>query len=402
MNAYESTMNFTRRAVWAQIDLDAAAHNMRQIRKHVGPNVKIAAVVKANAYGHGSVELARTFAENGADCFAVSSLDEAVELRRYAHLDKEIFILGHTDARRTEELLTYDIEPAVFCLKNARFFSEEAQRFGKVLRVHIAIDTGMSRVGFPVNEASVADIKTLAALPNIEVRGIFTHFAVSDCEDKTFTREQYGHFRWMCKRMEEEGIDIALRHCCNSAAVLELPEYYCDMVRPGIIMYGCEPSPEIDITPYDLRPVMSLRCCIAHVKLIDAGATVSYGRHYTAPDRRKIATLPVGYADGYSRILSGKVDVLYHGHRVPQVGTICMDQCMIDVSGEANVHAGDEVVLFGQQGDSFISIEEIARVCGTINYEIMCNLSRRVPRVYMKNGKAVGREEYLFDKPISE
>lgn len=399
MNAYESTMNFTRRAVWAQIDLDAAAHNMRQIRKHVGPDVKIAAVVKANAYGHGSVELAKTFAENGADCFAVSSLDEAVELRRYAHIDNEIFILGHTDARRTEELLTYDIEPAVFNLKNAEFFSQEARRLGKTLRVHIAVDTGMSRVGFQVNEFSVSEIKTIAALPNIEIRGMFTHFAVSDMKDKTFTREQYGHFRWMCKRMEEEGIHIALRHCCNSAAVLELPEYYCDMVRPGIIMYGCEPSPEIDIKPYDLRPVMSLRCCIAHVKLIDAGATVSYGRHYKAPSRRKIAILPVGYADGYSRILSGKVDVLYHGHRVPQVGAICMDQCMIDVSGEANVHAGDEVVLFGRQGDSFIPIEEIAAVCGTINYEIMCNISRRVPRVYMKNGKVVGREEYLFDKP---
>lgn len=399
MNAYESTMNFTRRAVWAQIDLDAAAHNMRQIRKHVGPDVKIAAVVKANAYGHGSVELAKTFAENGADCFAVSSLDEAVELRRYAHIDKEIFILGHTDARRTEELLTYDIEPAVFNLKNTEFFSQEAQRLGKTLRVHIAVDTGMSRVGFQVNEFSVSEIKAIAALPNIEIRGMFTHFAVSDIKDKTFTREQYGHFRWMCKRMEEEGIHIALRHCCNSAAALELPEYYCDMVRPGIIMYGCEPSPDVDIKPYDLRPVMSLRCCIAHVKLIDAGATVSYGRHYTAPSRRKIATLPVGYADGYSRILSGKVDVLYHGHRVPQVGAICMDQCMIDVSGEANVHAGDEVVLFGRQGDSFIPIEEIAAACGTINYEIMCNISRRVPRVYMKNGKVVGREEYLFDKP---
>lgn len=399
MNAYESTMNFTRRAVWAQIDLDAAAHNMRQIRKHVGLDVKIAAVVKANAYGHGSVELAKTFAENGADCFAVSSLDEAVELRRYAHIDKEIFILGHTDARRTEELLTYDIEPAVFNLKNAEFFSQEAQRLGKTLRVHIAVDTGMSRVGFQVNEFSVSEIKAIAALPNIEIRGMFTHFAVSDIKDKTFTREQYGHFRWMCKRMEEEGIHIALRHCCNSAAALELPEYYCDMVRPGIIMYGCEPSPDVDIKPYDLRPVMSLRCCIAHVKLIDAGATVSYGRHYTAPSRRKIATLPVGYADGYSRILSGKVDVLYHGHRVPQVGAICMDQCMIDVSGEANVHAGDEVVLFGRQGDSFIPIEEIAAACGTINYEIMCDISRRVPRVYMKNGKVVGREEYLFDKP---
>lgn len=399
MNAYESTMNFTRRAVWAQIDLDAAAHNMRQIRAHVGPDVRIAAVVKANAYGHGSVELARTFAENGADCFAVSSLDEAVELRRYAHITNEIFILGHTDARRTEELLDFDIEPAVFNLKNAEFFSQEAQRKGKVLGVHIAIDTGMSRIGFPADEESLRVIQKIASLPCIEIRSMFTHFAVSDIRDKSFTREQYRRFEWIGERLREEGVTIPWRHCCNSAATLELPEFHCDMVRPGIIMYGCEPSSEIDIRPFNLKPVMSLRCCIAHVKLIDPGATVSYGRHFKATSRRKIATLPVGYADGYSRILSGKVDVLYHGHRVPQVGAICMDQCMIDVSGEAGVHAGDEVVLFGRQGDSFIPIEEIASACGTINYEIMCNISRRVPRVYMKHGQVVGREEYLFDKP---
>ena len=251
MNAYESTMNFTRRAVWAQIDLDAAAHNMRQIRKHVGPDVKIAAVVKANAYGHGSVELAKTFAENGADCFAVSSLDEAVELRRYAHIDNEIFILGHTDARRTEELLTYDIEPAVFNLKNAEFFSQEARRLGKTLRVHIAVDTGMSRVGFQVNEFSVSEIKTIAALPNIEIRGMFTHFAVSDMKDKTFTREQYGHFRWMCKRMEEEGIHFKMN---NDVDVRQLPEgfdAYCictgaptarDLPVPGRELKGIHPA----------------------------------------------------------------------------------------------------------------------------------------------------------------
>ena len=374
------------------VNLDTIKANVLKFKRRLSENAKIIGVVKADGYGHGAKEIAKYV--GAIDSFAVASTDEGEELRAVTR--KPVIILGYDEAERA---IRYDLTPTVWDKNQVKEISRCAEKLGKMATVAIAVDTGMSRVGFQVNEFSVSEIKTIAALPNIEIRGMFTHFAVSDMKDKTFTREQYGHFRWMCKRMEEEGIHIALRHCCNSAAVLELPEYYCDMVRPGIIMYGCEPSPEIDIKPYDLRPVMSLRCCIAHVKLIDAGATVSYGRHYKTPSRRKIATLPVGYADGYSRILSGKVDVLYHGHRVPQVGAICMDQCMIDVSGEANVHAGDEVVLFGRQGDSFIPIEEIAAVCGTINYEIMCNISRRVPRVYMKNGKVVGREEYLFDKP---
>ena len=398
MDVYSTTENFTRRALWAQIDLDAAAHNMQVIRRHVGPDVRIAAVVKANAYGHGAVELARTFAENGADCFAVSSLDEAVELRRYAGITKNIFILGHTDGRRTEELLAYHIEPAVFNLKNAEYFSSEASRLGQTLQVHIAIDSGMSRIGFLPDEESISVIKEIAALPRIEIRGIFTHFAVADEKDKTFTHEQFKRFMWVCSRLEDEGVHIPIRHCCNSAATLELPRYHLDMVRPGIIQY-CQPSHDVSLAGFDFRPVMSLRCCVAHVKLIDAGATVSYGRHFTCDQRRKIATLPVGYADGYMRALSGKAEVLFHGHRVPQVGTICMDQCMIDITGEANCRAGDEVVLFGRQGDQFIPIEELADKAGTINYEIMCNINRRVPRVYIRNGKVVEREEYLFDKP---
>ncbi len=399
MDVNSTTENFTRRALWAQIDLDAAAHNMQVIRKHGGPHVRIAAVVKANAYGHGAVELARTFAANGADCFAVSSLDEAVELRRYAGIKKDIFILGHTDGRRTEELLLYHVEPAVFNLKNAEFFSSEASRLGQTLRVHVTIDSGMSRIGFLPDEESIATITRIASLPAIEVHGIFTHFAVADEADKTFTRQQFERFMWVCSRLEDEGVRIPLRHCCNSAATLELPEYHLDMVRPGIIQYGCEPSRAVSLAGYGFEPVMSLRCCVAHNKLIDAGSTVSYGRHFVCDQRRKIATLPVGYADGYMRALSGKVDVLFHGHRVPQVGTICMDQCMIDVTGEVNVRAGDEVVLFGRQGDQFIPIEELADKAGTINYEIMCNINRRVPRVYIQNGQVVEREEYLFDKP---
>ena len=393
------------RRTWAEIDLDALAHNYQQARRKIGPNVKYLGVVKADAYGHGAIQVSRKLEQLGADYLAVSSLDEAKELRR-AGIQAPILILGHTPPAMVPQLIEYGITQAVSALAKAEAYSAAAVESGGTLKVHIKVDTGMSRLGFLVREGNfdtgVESIAAACALPGLEAEGIFTHFAVSDEDDRdseAYTRAQFDVFTRVLDALAAGGRTFAIRHCANSGALARYPEMYLDMVRPGIIMYGCEPSPDVDITPFDLRPVMSLRCCIAHVKLIDAGATVSYGRHYTAPERRKIATLPVGYADGYSRILSGKVDVLYHGHRVPQVGTICMDQCMIDVSGEANVHAGDEVVLFGQQGDSFIPIEEIAQVCGTINYEIMCNLSRRVPRVYMKNGKAVGREEYLFDKP---
>ena len=384
MNAYESTMNFTRRAVWAQIDLDAAAHNMRQIRKHVGPDVKIAAVVKANAYGHGSVELAKTFAENGADCFAVSSLDEAVELRRYAHIDKEIFILGHTDARRTEELLTYDIEPAVFNLKNAEFFSQEAQRLGKTLRVHIAVDTGMSRVGFQVNEFSVSEIKAIAALPNIEIRGMFTHFAVSDIKDKTFTREQYGHFRWMCKRMEEEGIHIALRHCCNSAAIMELDDHRYDMVRSGIVTYGIYPSAEVHTDRLDLRPALAWKAHVIHLQDVPMGTGVGYGATFvTERPVTRVATVSVGYADGYPRALSSKGCVLIRGKRAPILGRICMDQMMVDVTDIPGVAIEDIVTLIGKDGDDEIPVEEVADPADSFNYEMVCRISPRVTRRYI-------------------
>ena len=323
-----------------------------------------------------------------------------MELRRYAGITKDIFILGHTDGRRTEELLAYHIEPAVFNLKNAEYYSEEASRLGQTLQVHIAIDSGMSRVGFLPNEETIEAIKRIASLPRIEIRGIFTHFATADEKDKTFTHEQFKRFMWVCTRLENEGVHIPIRHCCNSAATLEMPAYHLDMVRPGIIQYGCEPSSDVPMEKFEFRPVMSLRCCAAHIKLIDKGATVSYGRHFTCDQRRKIAVLPVGYADGYMRILSGKVDVLFHGHRVPQIGNICMDQCMIDITGEANCRSGDEVVLFGRQGAQLIPVEELANAAGTINYEILCNIGRRVPRVYIRNGKVVEREEYLFDKSL--
>ena len=383
MNAYESTMNFTRRAVWAQIDLDAAAHNMRQIRKHVGTDVKIAAVVKANAYGHGSVELAKTFAENGADCFAVSSLDEAVELRRYAHIDNEIFILGHTDARRTEELLTYDIEPAVFNLKNAEFFSQEARRLGKTLRVHIAVDTGMSRVGFQVTEHDADEAAKIADLPHIELEGMFTHFSCADQEDKTYCSMQMEKYDKMTALLAERGVTIPLRHICNSAGIMEFDDHRFEMVRSGIITYGIYPSEEVKKERLDLIPALSWKSHVIHVKEVGPGIGVSYGATYvTEKPMTRIATVSAGYADGYPRALSNQGCVLIHGKKAPIIGRICMDQMMVDVTDIPDVQVEDVVTLVGTDGDETITIEEIANPAARFDYEMLCDISSRVTRVY--------------------
>jgi alanine racemase len=400
LDALGATKNFTRRPVWAQIDLDAAASNMRNIRKMVGPDKLITSVVKANAYGHGSVELAKVFLANGADRLAVACLDEATELR-YAGITAKTVILGHTDGRRAEELIAYNVDAAVFHYDDAKAFSDEAVRQGHPVSLHIAVDTGMGRIGYRPTEESIAEVKKIAALPMVVMEGMFTHFAVSDMageENIAFTKEQFKRFKWFADRLDQEGVKINIHHCCSSAGTLEFPDFRFDMVRPGIIQYGYDPSNEIvggDKCP--LKQVMSLRCCITHVKVIEPGDTISYGRHFKATKPTKIATLPLGYSDGYPRLLSTKADVLIHGKRCHQVGNICMDQCMIDVSDIPDVKVGDEVVLFGTQGNETIRTEEIAEKCGTIVHEITCNINRRIPRVYVSNDNVVRRVEYLFD-----
>ncbi len=397
LDAQVITEHFTQRPVWAEINLDAAAANMRQLRKLVGPDVLIASVVKANAYGHGAVEMAETYLESGADHLAVAYLDEGIELRQ-AGITAPILILGHTDGRRAAELVAYDIEPAVFHEKDARCFSKEAVRQQRSVRIHIAADTGMGRIGFLPEEDSIAAIKRIASLPNMTIAGMFTHFSVSDMADEesiAYTHKQYERLQWFYHRLQEEHISVPVCHCCSSAATLEFPDFRCDMVRPGIIQYGCQPSDEVVSKAFVPQPVMSLRCCISHVKVVEAGETISYGRHFTAPRRTKIATLPIGYADGYSRLLSNKAFVLVHGRRVPQVGNICMDQCMIDVTDVPDAAVGDEVVLFGSQGNASVPLEELSHLMGTIDHEILCNINRRVPRIYIKNGQVVHRTDYL-------
>lgn len=398
MDINEILEGFTRRPVWAQIDLDAAAYNMQQIRQLVGPDMLITSVVKANAYGHGALEMAKVYLENGADRLAVACLGEAVELRKVG-ITARIVILGHTDGRRGHDMVAYDIDGAVFHYNDAVMFSEEAVRQGKNVYLHIAADTGMGRIGFRPTEESIEEIKKIAALPNVVLEGLFTHFAVSDMagdESVNYTKQQFEKFSWFRKRLQEEQVPIHVYHCCSSAGTLQYADFRSDMVRPGIVQYGYDPSDEVRSMSFTPKPVMSLHCCVTHVKTIDPGDTISYGRHFTAGRPTVIATLPLGYSDGYPRLLSNKAEVLIHGQRVHQVGNVCMDQCMIDVTDVPGVQVGDEVVLFGTQGDASIPLEELAGIVGTIDHEILCNINRRVPRVYVKGGKVVRRLEYLF------
>lgn len=376
------------RPVWAEINLDNLANNMREIRRLTDKNAKITAVIKADGYGHGAKYIAQTLLDNGADRFAVAVLDEALELRK-AGITVPILVLGYTQPERAKAIIENDIEQAVYSYELAEALSKEAQKQNKKAKIHIKIDTGMGRIGFRVDESAIECIKRISQLPNLDIEGMFTHFAIADERDKTYTEEQFKKFMWVAGRLESEGIKIKLKHCGNSATIIDLPQMHLDMVRAGIILYGLAPSQEVHLEKINLKQVMSLKARISHVKEIEAGESVSYGRKFIATNKTRIATIPIGYADGYTRMLSGKAEALVNGIRVPVVGRICMDQCMLDVTKAGDVKVGDEVVLFGYQKDSFISIDEIAEKLGTINYEIVCMIGKRVPRVYIKDEKIV-------------
>lgn len=376
------------RPAWAEINLDNLADNMREIRRLAKDSAQVTAVIKADGYGHGAKYIAQTLLENGADRFAVSGLDEALELRK-SGIKEPILILGYTQPERAKAIVGNDIEQAVYSYELARSLSMEAQRQNKTAKVHIKLDTGMGRIGFKADETAAAQIKEIYNLPNLIIEGMFTHFAIADEKDKSYTNEQFDKFIRVADQLEKEGIFIRLKHCGNSAAIIDLPQMHLDMVRAGIILYGLAPSKDVELDGINLKQVMSLKARITHVKEIDAGESVSYGRKFIASQKTKIASLPLGYADGYTRMLTGKAQALVNGIRVPVIGRICMDQCMIDVTGIEDAKVGDEVVLFGKQKNSFISIDEIAEKLGTINYEIVCMIGKRIPRVYVKDGKIV-------------
>lgn len=368
--------------VYAGIDLAAVRYNLESMHRNTAPDVKIAAVIKTDAYGHGALQVARAV-ENLPYLwgFAVATIEEALALRADGR-KKPILILGISFPEQYPAIVEEEIRPAVCSYHAAQELSEAAGRLGKTCRIHVKIDTGMSRIGFAVGEKSADEIAQIAALPNINIEGIFTHFARSDEEDKGAAYAQLALFRGMIGRLEERGISIPLKHCSNSAGIVELPEAGMDMVRAGITLYGLWPSEEVRRDIIDLKPVMSIKSHVSFLKTLEPGQSVSYGGTYTAESARRIATIPVGYGDGYARGLSNKGCVLIRGRRAPIRGRVCMDQFMVDVTDIPDVREGDPVTLLGTDGAETITMEELGRLSGRFNYEFACLITPRVPRVY--------------------
>ena len=364
------------RPVWAEVNLPAIAHNVQEIRRRLRPGVQFCAVVKADAYGHGVEPVARTVLAAGADRLAVAIPGEALELRR-AGFTVPILILGYTPPQLTAQMVAHDITQTVYSPVSAQSVSAAAVAAGKTAAIHLKIDTGMGRIGVHPEDA-VDFARQVSLLPGIHLEGVFSHFASADETDKTFAHEQFQHFQKVLDGLDAAGIKIPIRHIANSAATLEMPETHLDMVRPGIILYGLWPSDEVKKN-IDLQPAMTLKAQISHIKTVAAGASVSYGRHYRAPEPRSIATLPLGYADGFTRLLSGKSAAIVHDRTVPQVGRICMDQCMLDVTDVPNAAVGDTAILFGAPP---LTTDWVAGKLGTINYELVCMVGKRVPRIY--------------------
>lgn len=382
------------RRTWAEVDLDALAHNYRQARRMIGPGVRYLGVVKADAYGHGAVQVGRKLEALGADYLAVSSLDEARELR-HGGISMPILILGHTPPEMVPELIRHRITQTVSARAKAEEYSAAAAACGGTLRVHIKVDTGMSRLGFLVRgdhfDGGVEAIAASCRLPHLEAEGIFTHFAAADEDDpgsEAYTREQFGVFQRVLAALEARGQTFAIRHCANSGALARYPEMYLDMVRPGIALYGAG----ADAQRLDLRPVMTLKSCVSTIKIFDPDTDISYGRTYRTREKTRVGVLPIGYADGLFRGLSGRMSVWTKEGPAPVLGRICMDMTMVNLTGLSQVHVGDAVELFGQRQ----RVDVLAEILGTIPYELTCAVSKRVPRLYLENGQVVERSLRLL------
>lgn len=363
---------------WAEIDLAAIKHNLTSIKALIGSHTKLMAVVKANAYGHGMEEVARAALEAGTEFFGVASLEEAMALR-HCGINTPVLVLGYIPTRYASLVIDNNISAAVYDLETALAYSKAAGP--KKAKLHIKLDTGMGRIGFIPGEEAVSDIVTISRLPGIELEGIFTHFAVADRKDKSYTHRQLGLFQEMLEELENRGVKPELKHVANSAAIMDMPETRFDMVRSGIITYGLYPSNEVKRQNLDLIPAMRMKSRVTMVKTLKKGEAVSYGCTFVSSSDMKIATVAAGYADGYSRSLSNRAWAAIKGQRVPLIGTVCMDQCMFDVSEADNVKTGDEIILFGRPQDG-ITVDDLAGIAQTINYELVCLITSRVPRIY--------------------
>ncbi len=389
-------MDYLLNRAWAEISLDNIAHNVREIRRITNKNAEILGVVKADGYGHGVMEVSRTLLDSGVTRLAVSMLDEAIQLRKNG-IGVPILILGYTDPRRAEEIITNEVTQTVFSHDLAEALSSAAVKLGKNVKIHIKIDTGMTRIGFMPGYSAVKNVVQISKLPGIIIEGLFTHFASADEKDRSYTCMQFERFMSICSELNRIGVYIPVKHAANSAGTIEFPEMHLNMVRPGIALFGLYPSEDVDKSKIDLKPAMTLKANVTLVKTVEPGTCVSYGRIFTTGRESRIATIPIGYADGFSRLLATKAKVLINGEAVPVIGKICMDQCMLDVTDlKEEVRVGDEVVIFGKQGDREITIEEVAAGIGTINYEVICIIGKRIPRVYIQDGKVSRVLNYLI------
>ncbi len=389
-------MDYKFNRAWAEVNLDNIAHNIKEIRRITNRNAEIMGVVKADAYGHGVMDISKTLLKSGVTRLAVSMLDEAIQLRNNG-IDEPILILSYTDPVRAEEIVENNVTQTVFSHDLARALSDAAVKLKKNVKIHIKIDTGMTRVGFMPGYSAVKNVVEISKLPGIIIEGIFTHFASADEKDKSYTYMQFEKFMSICSELNRIGVYIPIKHVANSAATMEFPEMHLNMVRTGIISYGLYPSDEVDKSIIDLKPAMTLKANVILVKDVERDICISYGRIFITDRPSRIATIPIGYADGYSKLLTGKGRVLINGEYAPVVGRICMDQCLVDVTDiKKEVKVGDEVVLFGRQNDNEITIEQVAEQIGTINYEVVCVIGKRIPRFYLKDGKVLNVLNYLI------
>lgn len=372
--------------VSSNIDLDAICSNIINTRKLLKNNTKIMAIIKADGYGHGAVPIAKSLDSIGVDAFGIAIIEEGIELRK-AGINKPLLILGYTSKRQYRQLVEYDITPAIFQRSAAEELAEEALKQNRTAKIHIKLDTGMSRIGFCDNIESIKEIKKIAELKGIKIEGIFSHFACADEADKTSAHSQLDRYLKFVKQLEEEGVFIPVKHISNSAGIIDLPEAQLNMVRSGISTYGLYPSDEVAKDKIHLRPAMELKTHVSFVKEVGAGVGVSYGSTYVTNKKTIIATIPVGYGDGYPRQLSSRGRVLIHGKFAPIIGRICMDQFMVDVTEIENVKQDDIVTLIGRDGNQSITVEEVADMAYSFNYEFICNIGKRIPRIYFRNGQ---------------
>lgn len=385
---------------WAEIDLNAIENNFKNIKKLINKNTKILCVLKADAYGHGAEFLVKEYERLEADWFGVSNLNEGIQLRN-SGATKPILIFGYTNPNAAALLNKYNISQTVFSYEYAQELQKACQKDSLNVKIHLKIDSGMSRIGFLAHnqserETSIKEISKINQMDELNIEGIFTHFAVADdiTNNKAYTENQFANFSNMISELENLNIKLPLKHCCNSGGIINFPHMQLNMVRAGIILYGTHPSNET-CGKIDLQPAMQLKAVVSQVKSVPAGTSVSYGITFTSPKEMKIASVTIGYADGYSLKFSNNSEMLVHGKRAKIVGRVCMDQLMLDVTDIPDVKEGDEVVVFGHSGTAELSTDELAKKIGTISYEIICLVGKRVPRIYLKNGELVGKISYI-------